>query len=232
LILNKNSINDNDITIPKNLNLQSSLNTLRTNIDTKQNIMNDNDLTVPKILNLQSSLNTVQTNIDTKQNAINDNDLTIPKNLNLQSSLTILQDNIDLNTSSISTKQATITSSTGLECNSILTPNNYNVNGVVNIDTNPYYNTILTRRPTDFSGDITYYLGVRELQCWVNNSNIFFDNANDLISYYALWSDKETASRLHARQSPVDGAAAFLRACCSEGRPLSLAIGLKSPWAA
>ena len=27
----------------------------------------------------------------------------------------------------------------------------------------------------------------------MNNSNILFDNANNLISYYSLWSDEETA---------------------------------------
>jgi hypothetical protein len=36
-------------------------------------------------------------------------------------------------------------------------------------------------------------MGFRELQCWVNNSNILFDNANDLISHYALWTDKDTS---------------------------------------
>jgi hypothetical protein len=36
-------------------------------------------------------------------------------------------------------------------------------------------------------------MGFRELQCWVNNSNILFDNANDLISNYALWTDKDTS---------------------------------------
>ena len=68
-----------------------------------------------------------------------------------------------------------------------------NVNGVLNIDKNLFFDTIVIRRPTAFSGDTTFYIGVREIQCWVNNSNILFDNANDLISYYALWSDNETA---------------------------------------
>jgi hypothetical protein len=87
----------------------------------------------------------------------------------------------------IGTKQATITNTTDLECN------NLNVNGVLNIDKNLFFDTIVIRRPTGFSGDVTSNLGVRELQCWVNNSNILFDNANSLISYYALWSDNETA---------------------------------------
>ena len=77
------------------------------------------------------------------------------------------------------------------------------MNGTLNIDPNPYFDTIVIRRPTGFSGDTTYYLGVRELQCWVNNSNILFDNANDLISYYALWSDKETAVGLTGTTSLI-----------------------------
>jgi hypothetical protein len=92
----------------------------------------------------------------------------------------------------IGTKQATITSATDLDCNS-LTTNNLEVNGGVNIDTSKYFDTIVIRRPTGFSGDANFYLGFRELQCWVNNSNIIFDNANDLISNYALWSDKDTS---------------------------------------
>jgi hypothetical protein len=66
LILKQNIINDNGLTIPKILNLQSSLNTLQDNIDlntanilTKQDLIQDNDLTIPKILNLQSSLITL-----------------------------------------------------------------------------------------------------------------------------------------------------------------------------
>ena len=51
----------------------------------------------------------------------------------------------------------------------------------------------MIRRPTGFSGDANFFLGFRELQCWVNNTNILFDNAIDLISNYALWTNKETS---------------------------------------
>ena len=44
--------------------LKSSLETLQTNIDTKQDIINDDDLNKSQTLNLQSSLNTLQSNID------------------------------------------------------------------------------------------------------------------------------------------------------------------------
>jgi hypothetical protein len=87
----------------------------------------------------------------------------------------------------INTKQDIITSSTDLTANSITT-NNLEVNGGFNMDTSTYYDTIVIRRPTGFSGDANFYLGFRELQCWVNNYNILFDNANDLkvIMFYCL----------------------------------------------
>ena len=96
------------------------------------------------------------------------------------------------NTADILTKQPTITTATDLTANSITT-NNLEVNGGVNIDTHTYFDTIVIRRPTGFSGDANFYLGFRELQCWVNNSNILFDNADNLISNYALWTDRDTS---------------------------------------
>jgi hypothetical protein len=47
------------------------------------------------------------------------------------------------------------------------------------------------RRPTGFSGDANFFLALRELQCWVNNINILFDNG--LTSNYALWTAPETS---------------------------------------
>jgi hypothetical protein len=67
------------------------------------------------------------------------------------------------------------------------------VNEGVNIDTTGYFDTIVIRRPTGFSGGAIFLMGFRELQCWVNNYNILFDNANDLISNHALWTDKDTS---------------------------------------
>ena len=66
----------------------------------------------------------------------------------------------------IGTKQATITIATDLDCNS-LTTNNLEVNGGVNIDTTGYFDTIVIRRPTGFSGDANFLMGFRELKCWV-----------------------------------------------------------------
>jgi len=103
---------------------------------------------------------------------------------------TALQTLTASHTETILTKQATITTSTDLDCNS-LTTNNLEVNGEVNIDTTGYFDTLVIRRPTGFSGDANFFLGLRELQCWVNDSNIFYDNG--LTSNYALWSNKETS---------------------------------------
>ena len=57
----------------------------------------------------------------------------------------------------IGTKQATITIATDLDCNS-LTTNNLEVNGGVNIDTTGYFDTIVIRRPTGFSGDANFFM--------------------------------------------------------------------------
>jgi hypothetical protein len=142
------------------------------------------DTEEPKITALQTltashttDLATNTADILTKQATITDGSLTIARTSGLQDTLNSLQ--------------ASIITSTDLETNS-LTTRNLEVNGEVNIDTTGYFDTIVIRRPAGFSGDATFsFLALRELQCWVNNSNIFFDN--DLISNYALWSNKDTS---------------------------------------
>ena len=37
-----------------------------------------------------------------------------------------------------------------------------------------------------------FFINLRELQVWVNGSNILSPNFNTLIGYFALWTDKET----------------------------------------
>jgi hypothetical protein len=56
----------------------------------------------------------------------------------------------------INTKQDMITTATDLDCKS-LTTNNLEVNGGVNIDTHTYFDTIVIRRPTGFSGDANFF---------------------------------------------------------------------------
>ena len=54
------------------------------------------------------------------------------------------------------------------------------------------FDTIVIRRPTGYSiGDNDEVHG-RELQCWVNNSNILFDNSQNLSGHFILWPDAET----------------------------------------
>ena len=88
------TIADGYLSISKTLKLQSSLETLQTNTDLKQDIINDGDLNITQTLNIQSSLETLQTNIDLKQN-INDVDLNITQTSGLENSLETLQTNID-----------------------------------------------------------------------------------------------------------------------------------------
>ena len=115
-----------------------------------------------------------------------------PKTTALQSPTATHTEDLATNTADILTKQATITTATDLDCNT-LTTTQLEVNGGVNIDTRTYFDTIVIRRPTGFSGDANFYSGIRELQCWVNGVNILFSNANDLTSNYALWSAPETS---------------------------------------
>ena len=42
------------------------------------------------------------------------------------------------------------------------------------------FDTIVIRRPTGYSGDGSYYINLRELQCWVDNSNILYENSSIL----------------------------------------------------
>jgi hypothetical protein len=63
-------------------------------------------------------------------------------------------------------KQATITSSTDLECNTMTTKS-------LEVDTSVLFNTTVLRRPTGITGEAgDYFLAFRELQCWVNGSNL------------------------------------------------------------
>jgi len=57
-----------------------------------------------------------------------------------------------------------------------------------------FFNTIVIRRPTDVTGETlngSYDINLFEFQCWVNDTKILFNNSSDLVSYFALWADKE-----------------------------------------
>ena len=85
-------------------------------------------------------------------------------------------------TTQLDTKQDTITFSTDLSSNSL---NTYQI--IVN--ENLFFNTIVIRRPTLFSGGSDPNIVLRELQCWVNDTNILFANSGTLNAYFASWLD-------------------------------------------
>ena len=72
-----------------------------------------------------------------------------------------------------------------------ITTNNLEVNGGVCIDNKTYFDIIVIRRPTGITG-ITGSSGnilqIREVQVWVNGSNILFPNSATLISYFAVFN--------------------------------------------
>jgi len=69
--------------------------------------------------------------------------------------------------------------------------------------TDASFDTIVLRRPTGFSGGNAYYINMKELQCWVNDTNILNDNSTSLISYFAEWSDKGTDIGNYQSVSPA-----------------------------
>jgi hypothetical protein len=69
-----------------------------------------------------------------------------------------------------------------------------NVNGGVEIDTGEYFDTIVIRRPTGETGRTDdYRIALRELQVWVNGSNLLVANQGSLSSYFALWDTNKDA---------------------------------------
>ena len=85
-------------------------------------------------------------------------------------------------TTQLGTKQDTITPATDLSCNSLTT------NQLI-VDNREYFDTIVIRRPTGFSGNGTdassYPIILNEIQCWVNAFNLLPD-ANTT-SIFADW---------------------------------------------
>jgi hypothetical protein len=83
------------------------------------------------------------------------------------------------NTADILTKQSTITIAADLECNSLTISN-------LNVDTRTKFDTIVLRRPSGITGEVgDFYLAFRELQCWVNGSNLLQSTATTKFSFFA-----------------------------------------------
>jgi hypothetical protein len=111
------------------------------------------DLTAENLIIGSTNVITELTSLDTRL------DIEKPKKTALQILTATHNTDIALNTANILTKQTFITSSTDLETNS-LTTTQLGVNGGVNIDTNRYFDTIVIRRPTGFSGDADFLNGI------------------------------------------------------------------------
>ena len=139
--------------------IKSSGGTISNNLIVSGSVDIQTSLTIPNIGNVENSL-------DGKQDLISDGDLSISKTNGLQTALTGLDylsasrtTDIATNTANILTKQSTIISSTDLETNS-LTTTQLEVNGGVNIITNPHFDTIVFRRPNN-----TPQINLNEIQC-------------------------------------------------------------------
>jgi hypothetical protein len=86
----------------------------------------------------------------------------------------------------LSGKQATITTSTNLECKSLITR-------LLEVDTTRFFDTIVLRRPTGITGAVgDFFLAFRELQCWVNGSNLLQSTSTTKYAIFANFLlDKE-----------------------------------------
>jgi len=91
----------------------------------------------------------------------------------------------------------------GLSVDTITTTGNVDVSGSLKVETSLttnqlivnddlFYDTIVMRRPTGNTGVTDEFaINIYELQCWVNDTNILYDNSSNLVSYFAYWTDKE-----------------------------------------
>ena len=149
--------------------------------DKQDNIISTTDLTCNTLnatiitgASLVYGTTDVETSItalqDDKQDEIQDGGLTIAKTSGLQTEL--------------DAKQEIINEDTYLSCKRV------SANQLVAFQTQ-VFDTIVLRRPTGVSGRSNdFVISFQELQCWVNGVNILASNAVDLVSLYALWTDK------------------------------------------
>jgi hypothetical protein len=158
------------------MSLNSGIRNVLSNMSIIQNDIND----------LSNNDVSLQSNIDNKQDKItNNNYLEISDVSGLSQALEYVD-------TEINKKQDTITTSTDLETNSIFIEGNLNLK-----NTTTYFDTIVIRRHTGSAS-----INLNELQVWVNDSNILFDNSAILTSYFAVWADKQIDTG-YAYDSPV-----------------------------
>ena len=146
-------------------------NKLTEDVAGKQDEINTDDLAITDTAGLSTAL-------AGKQPTIEDGDLTIAKTDGLQTAL--------------NGKQSTITTATDLTSNSLTTTDlvvneSLNIDNVITYEKYKQFDTIVIRR---FDEATTPPLNMSEIQVWVNNVNIMFQNEDTLTSYFASWSDK------------------------------------------
>jgi len=73
------------------------------------------------------------------------------------------------------------------------------------VDNSVYFDTIVVRGPNLSYGGSSPAITLRELQCWVNDTNILFKNSSTLNTFFASWleidvpitNDDAQASNIH-----------------------------------
>jgi len=137
-------------------------------IQGKEPTIQDNGLSITQTAALQDALD----------DKYNDTGGTIDGDVDITGNLVVGTTNI---ISEIDTKQDEITTSTDLSCNSL------NTNQLI-VNDDLYFDTIVIRRPTGATYNGTdFILGLRELQCWVNDTNILING--DIIRYFAEFTN-------------------------------------------
>ena len=150
------------LTIPNIGNVENA-------ISGKQPTINANDLAITDTAGLTTAL-------AGKQPTIEDGDLTIAKTDGLQTAL--------------DAKQATIDEDTDLTSNSLTTTDlvvneSLNIDNVITYEKYKQFDTLVLRRvPTS---DV--FFNINEIQVWVNDTNIMYQNASTLNGYFAVFED-------------------------------------------
>ena len=213
----QDTIEDGDLTIANTSGLQTALDNKYddTGGSIGGNVSITGDLVVVTTIMDEIVTTNIITEIGTKQDSIQDGDLTIAKTSGLQTALDNKYDdtggtingNVDISgdlvvgttniITELGTKQDEITTDTDLSYNS-LTLKQLSVN-------EDFFNTIVIRRPNLNYGNPSPAILLRELQCWVNDTNILFTNSSTLNTFYASWLEKDVegidesypATRIH-----------------------------------
>jgi hypothetical protein len=116
-----------------------------------------------------------------KQDEIQDGDLTIAKTDGLQTALNEKQPTID---------GATDLTSKSLTTTDLVVNESLNINNVITYEKYKQFDTLVLRRDPEADNE---NFNVYEIQVWVNDTHIMYQNANILSSYFADWEDDKNA---------------------------------------